>query len=309
MRILVTGSEGTLGRPLCAHLIGAGHEVHRVDLQHSRHPNYTRADVADYRELTRAFEEAQPAVVYHLAAEFGRLNGEGWYERLWRTNAIGTRNVLELCRLYGTQLIFASSSEIYGEAEQDVLHEAIPNIHPLQHHNEYALSKWVNEVQISNFSRRDETDMPEPIICRFFNAYGPGEEYHSYRSVVALFTYRALTGQPFDVYQGYSRTFMFIEDFIPTLARVCEQGNPGQVYNIGGTDYRSVEELADIVIEATGADPKLVGLIENDVHNVVSKRPDITRAAEDLQHDPKITLEVGVPATVGWMRNHYGLRT
>ena len=107
MRILVTGSEGTLGWQLCEALEARGHDVLRVDLQHSRHANSVRADVANYRQLSAAFESFDPDVVYHLAAEFGRLNGEGWYEQLWMTNAVGTRNILELCYVHNAQLVFA----------------------------------------------------------------------------------------------------------------------------------------------------------------------------------------------------------
>jgi dTDP-glucose 4,6-dehydratase len=278
--------------------------IFRVDLQHSHHENYIRADVGSFRELEFAFQEAQPSIVYHLAAEFGRLNGEGWYERLWRTNAVGMRNVLELCERWEARLIFASSSEIYGEIDSPVLHEDLPRQVPVTQPNEYALSKWVNEVQIRNFVDRHPA-MPLPIVCRFFNAYGPGEEYHAYRSVVALFCYRALHGLPFQVFEGYSRTFMYIEDFIPTLARVADDGRSGRVYNIGGLDFRSVEELAELVIRHTGADPALINRVGSDRHNVRSKQPSIERAKEDLGHDPTWLLERGVPETVAWMRDRY----
>jgi dTDP-glucose 4,6-dehydratase len=304
MRILVTGAEGTLGRPLCEALEARGDEVLRVDQFHSHHPSSMRVDVSKYGQLEGAFALLEPDVVYHLAAEFGRINGELWYEQLWMTNAIGTRNVLELCAKFHCGLIFASSSEVYGDIPADLLSEDMVDTFPIKLPNEYALSKRVNEIQIQNFFSR-RTEMPPPIVCRFFNSYGPGEEYHDYRSVVALFCYRALTGQPFKVYEGYSRTFMFIDDFIPTLATASISGKGGQIYNIGGVDYRSVEELAEIVIEQSGADPGLIERVGQDEHNVVSKKPDITKAQTDLAHCPVIALEEGVPATIDWMRARY----
>lgn len=303
MKVLVTGAEGTLGRPLC-HELEAVSECWGVDLQHSPHPLHFRADVSNYRELREVWDECNPGVVYHLAAEFGRWNGEMYYERLWSTNAIGTRNVLELCAEFGTHLIFASSSEVYGERFDFELSESLTDEAPLLHPNEYALSKWVNEVQIRNFASRNP-GMPTPTICRFFNSYGPGEEYHDFRSVVALFCYRALMGIPFEVYEGYHRTFMFIDDFIPTLARVCQGETLGKIYNIGGIDYRSVEELAEIVIEESGASKDLIQRVGKEVHNVTSKRPDIEAARHDLDHDPRVLLEKGVPATLRWMAARY----
>jgi dTDP-glucose 4,6-dehydratase len=136
-----------------------------------------------------------------------------------------------------------------------------------------------------------------------FNAYGPGEYYHNYRSVVCLFTYRALHRIPYDVYLGYHRVFMYIDDFIPTLANVCEADLAHEVYNIGGTDFRSVEELARIVSEAVADGQAEIEMIPEDLHNVRSKRPDITRAREDLGHDPQVILEEGVPLTAEWMRD------
>lgn len=301
MKILITGSEGTIGKPLCKELELRGHDVFRTDLQHAPYeePKYIRADVSEYRQLESVFIRTQPDIVYHLAAEFGRLNGENYYEEVWKTNAIGTRNVLELCNFWESKLVFASSSEIYGETDKE-LEESLSDKTPLWQPNEYALSKWVNEVQIINHAKRYGT---QAIRCRFFNAYGPGESYHPYRSVVSLFCHRALNNIPYDVYEGYERTFMYIDDFIPTLANVCVRGQVGEVYNIGGADFRSVEELSDIVLEATGKDDSLVNYLPEDKHNVASKKPDISKAIIDLGHDPWITLEKGVPKTIEWMKN------
>lgn len=308
MKILVTGSEGTLGTRLVPQLRFEGHDVWGCDLQHSGSEQTLRADVANHRELAAVFEQVKPDYVYHLAAEFGRLNGEGWYEQLWTTNAIGTRNVLELCRRHDSYMIFASSSEIYGEVKQDILTEDLSLTEPLFQPNEYALSKWVNEVQIKNFAAKHD-DFPRPIVCRFFNAYGPGEKYHDYRSVVALFCYRALHGMDFTVYKGYHRTFMFIDDFIPTLTNVGKYGKPGETYNIGGRDYRSVEDVYSIILEEVGDTRSEVTVLGEDEHNVVSKKPSIEKAEQDLGHDPKVTIEEGVPITLNWMRLYYGLGT
>jgi dTDP-glucose 4,6-dehydratase len=303
--ILITGVKGTLGTPLAKELKKRGHTVFGVDLTHEQEEGgeYIRADVANFRELEQAFQGFREVeYVYHLAAEFGRLNGELWYERLWNTNAIGTRNVIELCCNYQAKLIFASSSEIYGEGEFEGLSEDITLSNPLQHHNEYAISKWVNEFQIQNFAKQFPLQY---VICRFFNAYGPGEFYHPYRSVVALFTYRALHNIGYVVYNNYYRTFMHIHDFTPTLANVCERFNNEGIYNIGGEDYRSVKELSDLVLAHTGKDDSLVSYLGEEEHNVASKRPDISKAKKDLGHNPTIKLEEGVPNTVNWMLDQY----
>ena len=99
---------------------------------------------------------------------------------------------------------------------------------------------------------------------------------------------------------------MYIDDFIPTLANVCEKFTPGDVCNIGGREFRSVKELSDLILEYTGADPELVSYLPEDKHNVLNKRPDIDKAKEKFGHDPKVTLEEGLPRTIEWMKGVYG---
>ncbi len=301
-KVLVTGSEGTLGSRLVQVLQNRGHEVWKVDLQHQADERFMRADVSEYRQLEKVFEQNYD-YVYHLAAEFGRINGEEYYDTLWKTNVIGTRNILEWQLKKGFKLIFSSSSEIYGEAAELLLTEDLPSQKTIIQHNDYALTKWVNEVQIMNFEKRYHS----PVVrLRLFNAYGPGEYYHPYRSVVCLFVYRALKGVPYDVFEGYSRVFMYVDDLIPTMANVIEKFKAGEVYNVGGTEYRSVQELSDLVLKYTGGDPGLVRYLPEDKHNTVSKRPDIAKAMRDLGHNPTALLEQGLPVTVEWMRRVYG---
>ena len=304
MKILVTGGLGTLGAPLVQHLREHGNEVWTVDQRHHENPQHIRADVADWRQIERALGEANPECVYHLAAEFGRKNGEDFVEQCWRTGAIGTKNILRLQESAGFKMIHASSSEVYGEVEADVILEshalgkslAIPR-------NDYALSKWVNEAQIIN---HQETTGNKVTRLRFFNAYGPGEYYHRYRSVVALFCYSALHDLPVTVFRGYRRVFMFIDDFIPTLGRAAHLGpHAPDVMNVGGVDYRSVEELWEIVERNVPSTRSRVEYLEVDQHNVTNKRPDISRAQDHLRHKPSTEIPEGVARTIEWMRSVY----
>ena len=91
MKILVTGGLGFIGLNLVPELRERGHEVWVCDLGHSEGPYYIRCDVTQYRQLERVFEEHHFDYVYHLAAEYGRWNGEDYYENLWLTNVVGPR--------------------------------------------------------------------------------------------------------------------------------------------------------------------------------------------------------------------------
>jgi len=289
---------------LVAELRERGHDVWGIELQHTGLPQTIRADVADYRQLRAAFDRVGDVdFVYHLAAEFGRINGEEHYEQVWRTNAIGTRNVLELQRERGFRHIFASSSEVYGEADAESIDERylLDNPQP-RLTNDYAISKRVNEEQVRNFADRYGT---KTMTLRFFNAYGPGERYHDYRSVVCLFAYRLLTGQPITVFSGYHRVFLYAGDFIPSLANAVDNFAAGETINLGGDEYISVEDMANMLVDITGAHPSLINRLPLDKHNVTSKKPDISKAKATLHHNPRTRLTQGLPLTVDWMRKHY----
>lgn len=298
MKIAVTGHLGTIGRPLVAALRAAGHEVIGIDLRHD--VDGVRADVADYRQLEAAVPR-DVDLMYHLAAEFGRHNGEDFYEQVWRTNATGTKNILTLQKQRGFKLIFASSSEVYGERSDPTLHENLA-LSPMMLTNDYAISKLVNEAQIANAQRQWGS---QTMTLRFFNAYGPGEFYHSYRSVVCLFTYRALKKLPYTVYDGYYRVFQYIDDLVDTLVNAAEQFRPGLVANVAGIEYRSVHELHEMICEQVEVDLSKVTFLPEEKHNVVSKRPSITRAQVHLDHSPGIALIDGLRTTVDWMREQY----
>ena len=98
---------------------------------------------------------------------------------------------------------------------------------------------------------------------------------------------------------------MYVDDFIPTLANVMEHFKSGEVYNIGGVEFRSVEDLSGLVLKYTGANGSLVSYLPEDKHNIQNKRPDINKARKEFGHDPKIPLEVGVPRTIEWMKSVY----
>lgn len=306
MKILVIGSEGTLGKPLCREMERRGHKVYRADLSHEKYPEYMRCDISSYRQCERLLEH-QFDYVYLLAAEFGRINGEEYYEQVWKTNVIGTRNILELQKIHGFKLVFTSSSEIYGELDNPLLSERLTDEVPLRQHNDYAISKWVNELQCMNAEDQYGNDI---VRIRLFNAYGPGEEYTRYRSVVCLFCYSALNHIPYQVYQNYYRVFMYIDDLIPTLVNVVDNYKAGSVYNIGGTEYCSVAQLNDVIMNSISvAEREAVQIeyLDEDKHNVKSKRPDITLAQSDLGHNPQIKVYEGVPKTIEWMRKHYNI--
>lgn len=302
--ILVLGSKGTVGRPLVKELINRGHNVTISDSRHSNELNHVRSDVSKYRQVENLLDEGSFEYVYNLAAEFGRKNGEDYYEQLWESNVIGLKNILRMQERKRFKLIHFSSSEIYGELKtaDGFLKEDLSERVPLKQNNDYAISKWVNELQIRNSTATEQT---ETVIVRLFNAYGPGEYFTPYRSVVSQFIYKALHGLQYDVYLNYYRVFMYIDDLVPTLCNIVDRFRQGEVYNIGGEEFVEVKKVSDMILDYLGKDDSLVQYLGEDVHNVVNKRPDISKAKRDLGHDPKTPLSVGIPKTIEWYKSVY----
>ena len=197
-------------------------------------------------------------------------------------------------------------------AELESLRRVIECAHAAQREAENELSRQMARAAMREGELRAKVAGLHAELKRLstvvpITALKPGEHYHAYRSVVCLFAYRALHGIPFDVYRDYHRVFMYIDDLIPTFANVHERGVTGEVYNIGGVEYRSVEELAALVLRETGAPESLIQWQSTDAHNRKNKRPDVSKAAAALGHNPTVTLEEGIPRTVAWLRGVYGI--
>jgi dTDP-glucose 4,6-dehydratase len=316
MRILVTGGNGILGRGLIGELRGRGHNVVSVDIAHGPEeigfslrtdvlePLYARCDVGEYRQLERVFERMGPFdYVYHTAAEFGRWNGEDFHEQLWRTNAVGTKNVIRLQERYRFRLVHFSSSEVYGDWPE-IMVETVMDQYEIKQMNDYAMTKWVNEMQVRNSATQYGT---ESVVVRIFNTYGPGEFYSPYRSVNCRFMYCALKGLPWVVYRGYGRTSTYIGDSVRTLANIADRFKPGEVYNIGGDQYHTIEELSDLTLKVTGADARLAEYRDAEILTTRHKRVDVSKAVRDLGHKTTVALEEGIRRTVTWLREVYKL--
>src|SRR5439155_25353854 len=183
--------------------------------------------------------------------------GEDYYEHVWRTNAVGTKNLLRLQEREGFKAVYFSSSEVYGDYH-GVMREDVMDRVEIKQMNDYALSKWVNEMQVLNSATQFGT---ESVRVRLFNTYGPGEHYSPYRSVLCLFCYRLMHDIPITVYRGYRRTSTFITDMAHTLANIAEKFVPAEVYNIGGEDFHTIEDAAQIILRRLGKESLLNKLV------------------------------------------------
>jgi dTDP-glucose 4,6-dehydratase len=301
MNILVTGGLGTVGHVLVGELRKRGNNVWICDLTHHHDSQYIRCDIGSFWQLQRIFNQHKYDVVYNLAAEFGRWNGEDFYDTLWRSNVMGTKNIIRFQEKLGFRLIHFSSSEVYGDYN-GVMHEDVMAKYEIRQLNDYAMTKWVNEMQIMNSEAMYGT---ESVRIRLFNTYGPGEYYSNYRSVICLFVYRALMNLPYKVYLNHHRTSTFVTDTVRTLANILDNFKPGEVYNIGGNEYHDIKYVSDLILKYIGKNDCLVKYEEVEGFTTRDKKIDITKAIKDLDHRLTVPLEEGIPKTIDWMKSVY----
>ena len=302
MKILVTGGLGAIGSWLVPELRRRRHEVWLCDLPHHHDPQYLRCDIAEYRQLERIFESRSFDLVYHLAAEYGRWNGEDFYETLWATNVIGTKNLIRLQERYRFRQVFFSTSEVYGDWT-GVMREEVMDHHEVRQLNDYAISKWVGEMQVMNSAAMAGT---QSVRVRLFNIYGPGEKYSRYRSAICRFCYCALHRLPYTVYLDHHRSATYVSDAVATLANIAGRFQPGEVYNVGSSEHHDIKTISDLVLAYLARDDRLVTYQPSEPFTTRDKRVDVSKAERDLGHRPEVTLVEGIARTLDWMQQYYG---
>ena len=148
------------------------------------------------------------------------------------------KNLIRLQEKYKFRMIFASSSQVYGDYD-GVMTEDVMENNFIKQKNDYALSKWVSEIQIMNSKEMFNT---ETVRIRIFNTYGPGEHFSYYRSVACRFIYKALMKEPYTVYLGHTRTSTYITDLVRHF-QIFRKILFREVYNIAGNDYHTIRNV------------------------------------------------------------------
>jgi UDP-glucuronate decarboxylase len=309
MRVLVAGGAGMIGSNLCAELLGHGHRVICLDnlatgrLENLapllRHPEFefVQADVVDemppFPRLGRIYHLASPA----SPPGYTRLPIE-----TMRANSEGTRRLLDMARRHSARLLYTSTSEIYGDPERHPQREDYRgNVSSTGPRSMYDESKRYGEAIVTAFVRSMGVDAR---IVRIFNTYGPGCDPKDGRVVVNLVC-QALQNQPMTIYGDgrQTRSLCYVSDLVHGLVRAMEAKNTrGEVVNLGNPDERSVLELAAIVRELTHSSSPIVHRdyeVGDDPH---CRRPDIGKAKQLLDWEPKVELRDGLLRTIAYLR-------
>jgi nucleoside-diphosphate-sugar epimerase len=253
--VLVTGGAGCIGIQVCRELDRRGIEVHLLDLgeQIARVrqalPQKTKifyGSILDVSSIREAMDGC--GAVIHLAALLGVRRTEVNRLRCLEINVDGTKRVLDCAIQHRIKrFVFASSSEVYGEPiDNPITEETIT-----QGKTVYAVSKLAGEELCIGYAQRYPEF--EPVILRFFNAYGP---YQAAQFVLPKFIQNAMTGKPI-VINGSGdqiRSYCYAEDTARGVVEALVRTDAaGQVINLGNSDRPiSLKQLADLVVKASG---------------------------------------------------------
>lgn len=308
MTIVVTGGAGFLGSHLCERLLELGHIVYAVDnlitgnrenISHLRdNPNFHLIE----HDVTGAFTITQTTVdqIYHLAspASPNKDNPKSYIAFPFETMQVNTTGTWRLCDMavsLGAKLLFASTSEIYGDPLEHPQKETyFGNVSTTGPRAVYDESKRFGETIVSAFVKSKGLD---GRIIRIFNTYGPRMADDG--RVVIEFIKAALDKKPFPVFGDgkQTRSFCYVSDLVEGMIAAMEKGESGEVYNLGNQDEFTILELAQKVKELTGIESEIEiqPLPEDDPKQ---RCPDITKAKEKLDWEPKIPLEEGLKKLV-----------
>jgi len=296
MRILITGGSGFIGTHLTQALIKEeGMTVASLDkancLYSSRYSSdgilYITRDILDYKSLALDFDTFRPHLVYHLAAKLGVQDVMDKPGETVSENVLGTLHIANLCKSYNAQLIFASTSDVYGKStdlpfREDGMLAIGPSVEPRW---SYAISKLAGEhLTLAN----------NGTVIRFFNVTGPGQ---SEKYVVPIMVGQALRGEKITVYgNGAStRCFADVRDIVGALVQFVDLPSNqigGEIYNIGNDKHISMWELAERVREYVNPYAEIVKMDYSEGYTeMVHRVPDLGKIKLLLDWECTISLE------------------
>lgn len=304
-KILVTGGAGFLGSHLCDRLVAQGHHVLCVD-------NYFTGSKKNIEHLLdcKNFEVIRQDICIPLYVEVDEIYNlacpaSPYYYQLdpiqtLKTSVIGSFNMLGLAKRTGAKILQASTSECYGDPTIHPQPETYwGNVNPIGVRSCYDEGKRAAETLFMDYNREH---LVNTRIMRIFNTYGPRMNVNDGR-VVSNFIVQAIKGEDITVYGdgGQTRSFCYFEDNLDAMMALMNHPSYKWPVNVGNPIEFTMLELAATVVKMTDSKSNIVfrDLPEDDPKQ---RKPDITRAKELLNWEPKVNLEDGLQKTIEYFR-------
>ena len=296
MRAAVTGGAGFIGSHVVDALVARGDDVHVIDnFATGRRENLNAAAAVhehDIREpLAGLFEEIQPELVVHLAAQadVGTSVERPLFDA--EVNVVGTLNVLEAARPHGAQLVFSSTGgAIYGECERPAREDdARKPVSP------YGTSKLAAEEYLATWNRLHGT---RHVALRFANVYGPRQLAKLEGGVVAIFTDRLRAGEGVTIFGDgeQTRDYVYVGDVVRAIQAAI--GRDGSVFNVGTGTETSVNALFERCRAVAGGDTEATHAPARP-GDALRSFLDVSRSQRELGWRPQTPLEEGLRLTWG----------
>jgi nucleoside-diphosphate-sugar epimerase len=306
VRVLVAGGGGFIGSHVCEELLAAGHEVWCLDnFLTGRRENVRHLEGSDGFTLVEADVASAPELrvdrIMHLASPASPID----YDRLpletMRANTLGTWRLLDLARALSVPLLFASTSEVYGDPLVHPQPETYwGNVDPIGPRSCYDESKRFAEALIMASRRANGV---RANIVRIFNTYGPRMRIDDGRAVPQLLT-AAIRGEPMTVHGDgtQTRSFCYVTDLVEGLLHVAlDDGIDGEVFNLGNPAEISIAELAEEIRRIEGSDSRIV-FVDRPPGDPERRRPDIRKIQARFGWSPSTTLADGLQRTADAFR-------
>jgi len=308
-RIVVTGGAGFVGSNVVRRLLSNGYRVVVLDDFYTGDDKnlpfdnpmleVVRGSVTDYevvRDLIRGTN-----VVLHLAARNIIVSTKNPRED-YEVNIGGTLNVLLAVRETGVKrLVYTSSTSVYGNPRYLPINEddATNMLSP------YAVSKFAGENYCKAFY---ESYGISTAVVRYSNVYGPWQRPDNpYCGVIAKFFESAMKGDGLRIHGDgeQTRDFTFVDDAVEaTLLAAFSEKADGQVYNVGTGREVSVNQLARMIIEVTGAKIEPSYIDRRDIDNIRRRVVNIEKIRRELRWVPSFTIEQGLRKTYEWLKEN-----
>ena len=309
MMVIVAGGAGFIGSHLCEYLLERGYKVICLDNFITGREENIRGLLDDENfkfiemDITEPLPEIDADWIFNLASPASPLDYMAHPITTMRTGSFGTYNLLELARKRDARILFASTSEVYGDPQMHPQREDYwGNVNPVGPRSVYDEAKRFSEALTMAYKRYYGLDTR---IARIFNTYGPRMRENDGRAI-PNFIAQALRGEPLTVYGDGSQTrsFCHISDMVRGLYLLMESGYSEPV-NIGNPNELSILELAKLIIDLTGSDSR-IEFEPLPVDDPKVRMPEITRIKEVVGWEPRVGLRDGLKDTIEYFRRVIG---